>query len=218
MTGRAFTVCLIGLVGLFAGNSAVGAADHTDARSSSATPASRMERTPAYVLAYCRKSHRLPLACPHLLPRMEQPSPHWDANLCLVGNAGCQGLTWDDLSLVDAGQGNDPRPPLWSHVSIYAGNLGSAFRFAYPTRGIRPRQLDGLFARTRTHAIFLGSYTWGGKRGIVVLAPDFPNGGEQGDHVIFGWRASGIECAVGLHGWEPFEQAFATLRSMVRSI
>jgi hypothetical protein len=149
---------------------------------------------------------------------MAQPPPHWEANVCVVGNAGCQGLTWDDLSLVDAGQGNEPRPPIWSHVSIYAGNLGSAFRFAYPTRGVRPRRLDGLFARARTHAIFLGSYSWGGKCGTVVLAPDYPDGGEQGDHLIFRWSATGTGFAVGLHGWEPLGEAFATLRAMVRSI
>jgi hypothetical protein len=178
--------------------------------------APRMERTAAYILAYCRESQRLPLACPHLLPRMEQPSPHWETSVCVVGRTGCQGLTWDDLSLVDAGYGI--RPPVWSHVSIYAGNLTSAFRFAYPTRGVRPRRLDGLFARTRTRAIFLGSYTWGGKRGTVVLAPDYPDGGEQGDHLIFRWRQSGAGFAVGLHAWEPLSQSFATLGAMVRSI
>lgn len=142
-----------------------------------------MENTPAYVLAYCHRSPRLPLACPHVLPRMEQPSPHWEVNLCLVGRPGCAGLTWDDLSLVDAGDGN--RPPIWSHISIYVGNLTTAFSFKYPTHGRRLAHVDGLFARSRSRAIFLGSYTWGGKRGTLVLAPDYPRGGEQGDHLIF---------------------------------
>lgn len=192
--------------------------------SSSARPASsphssfrpRMERTAPYILAYCRQSKRLPLACPHLLPFMAQPQPHWETSVCVVGRPGCQGLTWDDLSLVDAGYGN--RPPAWSHISIYAGDLKAAFRFTYPTRGVRPRHLDGLFAKARTRAIFMGSYVWGGREGTVVLAPGYPGGGEQGDHLIFRWRDSGIGCALGLHAWEPLAQAFEMLRAMVRSI
>jgi len=175
-----------------------------------------MEKTPAYVLGYCGRSHRLPLACPRLLPHMAQPSPHWEITLCLVGTVGCSGVTWDDLNLADAGDG--VRPPLWSHISIYAGNLVSAFRFPYPTRGRRVRNLHGLFARDRTRPTFLGSYRWAGKRGTVVLAPAYPRGGEQGDHLIFRWRRSGVGYAVGLHGWEPLSQAFATLRAMIRSI
>jgi hypothetical protein len=175
-----------------------------------------MEPTAAYIVAYCRQSDRLPLACPHLLPRMEQPAPHWETSVCVAHHPGCGGLTWDELSLVDAGYG--ARPPVWSHISIYAGNLRSAFRFSYPTRGARPRRLDGLFASTRTRAIFLGTYGWGGKRGTVVLAPDYPNGGEQGNHLIFRWRQAGIGFAVGLHGWEPLSRSFATLRAMVGSI
>ena len=176
----------------------------------------RMERTPAYVLDYCKRSLRLPLACPHLLPRMSQPAPHWEANLCLIGHSGCAGLTWDDLSLVDAGYGT--RPPTWSHVDIQAGNLRHVFPFSYPTTGRRVTHLDGLFARARTHAIYIGTFTWGGRRGSVVLAPDFPAGGEQGNHLIFRWRKGNTELALGLHGWEPLSRAFATLHQMVVSV
>jgi hypothetical protein len=176
----------------------------------------RMERTPEYVLAYCEKSLRLRLACPHVLPRMRQPPPHWDVNLCLIGHAGCAGLTWDDLSLVDAGYGM--RPPDWSHVIVQAGNLAHAFPFPYPTSGRRIARLDGLFARRRPHAIYIGTFIWGGRRGTVVLAPDFPAGGEQGNHLIFRWQDNRTAYAVGLHGWEPLSRALAILRQMVISI
>jgi hypothetical protein len=185
----------------------------------SASPQSssvRMERTPAYVLGYCKKSRLLPLACPHVLPRMSQPSPHWEANLCLIGHVGCAGLRWDDLSLVDAGYGNGP--PIWSHVIIQAGNLAHAFPFKYPTHGSRVSRLDGLYERTRSHAIYVGAFRWGGRHGTVVLAADFPTGGEQGNHLIFRWRSGRTDFAIGLHGWEPLSQAFATLRQMVASI
>jgi hypothetical protein len=176
----------------------------------------RMERTPSYVLGYCKKSPLLPLACPHVLPRMSQPSPHWEANLCLVGHAGCAGLTWDDLSLVDGGYGT--RPPIWSHVIVQAGNLARAFPFRYPTYGRSVTRLDGLFTRTRSRAIYIGTFTWGARRGTVVLAPDYPAGGEQGNHLIFRWRDGRTDFALGLHGWEPLSQAFAALRQMVMSI
>ena len=176
----------------------------------------RMERTPAYVLGYCKKSRRLPLACPRVLPHMRQPSPHWEVNLCLVGHSGCAGLAWDELSLVDAGYGT--RPPAWSHVVVQAGNLARAFPFEYPTGGRRISQLDGLFARARAHAVYIGTFTWGGRRGTVVLAPDYPAGGEQGNHLIFRWRAGRTDFALGLHAWEPLSVAFATLRQMAISI
>jgi hypothetical protein len=175
-----------------------------------------VEPTPRYILARCRASKRLRLACPHVLPRMAQPSPHWETTVCLAAAAGCQGLTWDDLNLVDAGDGN--RPPLWSHVTVYAGDLTRAFGFRVPTHGSRVANLNGLFARVRTRPIFLGAHVWGGRHGTVVLAPDYPDGGEQGGHLIFLWREAGVSCALGLHGWEPLAQAFATLKAMVESI
>lgn len=175
-----------------------------------------MEQTPAYVLGYCKKSPHLPLACPHLLPRMSQPLPHWEASLCLIRHPGCAGLAWDDLSLVDAGYGE--RPPVWSHVIVQAGNLSHAFPFAYPTSGRRISHLDGLFGRARPDAVYIGKFTWGGRRGTVILAPDFPAGGEQGNHLIFRWREGRTDLALGLHGWEPLSHAFATLRQMVISI
>jgi hypothetical protein len=78
-------------------------------------------RAPAYVLGLLPRSKKLPFACPRLLPRMSQPSPHWETSVCLAGRSGCLGLTCDVLDLVDAGNGE--RPPMWSHINIYAGNL-----------------------------------------------------------------------------------------------
>jgi hypothetical protein len=43
-------------------------------------------------------------------------------------------------------------------------------------------------------------------------------GREQGDHLIFLWKRNSVGFAVGLHGWEPFSQAMATLKTMVESI
>lgn len=180
------------------------AAPHTSTATASrrlAVVAPRMERTPPYVLGYCRRSNKLPSACPKLLPRMSQPSPHWETSVCLAGTSGCLGLTWDVVDLVDAGNG--ARPPIWSHITIYAGKLTTAFPFAYPTHGVHPRRLGGLFAKTRAKALYLGSYRRGNKLGTVVLAPSYPGGGEQADHLIFRWKHDSIDFAIGRHGWEP---------------
>lgn len=174
-------VAVVGVMMMLGAAAAVAAGSHR-----SLGP--RMERTPAYVLDYCKKSRRLPLACAHLQPKMSQPSPHWEANLCLVGHSGCAGLTWDELSLADAGNGN--RPPIWSHVVVQAGN------------------------RTRTSALYIGSFTWGGKCGTVILAPDFPNGGEQGGHLIFRWREHQTDFALGLHGWSYFRKCLDADRGL----
>jgi hypothetical protein len=184
-------------------------------RASGASP--RTERTPPYVLAYCRSAPQLRPQCPHVLPRMEGAKPHWETTVCRAGKDGCRGTAWDDLELLDAGFNGD-HPPVWSHISFVAGNLSSAFPFRYPTRGTRPTTVDGLFGESRRDAIFLGSFTWAGHHGTLVLAPSYPAGGEQGDHAIFRWRRGKVSYALGLHAWEPLTGAIAMLRAIVESI
>jgi hypothetical protein len=177
----------------------------------------RTEKTPPYVLRYCRSAPKLRPECPHVLPRMQGPAPHWETSVCRAGRDGCRGTAWDDLELVDAGFNGD-RPPVWSHVSFFAGDLSSAFPFGYPRSGARRMVVDGLFRKPRRKATFIGSFTWGGHRGTLVLAPSYPAGGEQGDHVIFRWRRGHVSYALGLHGWEPLAGAVAMLRALVESV
>jgi hypothetical protein len=59
---------------------------------------------------------------------------------------------------------------------------------------------------------------WGTRDGTLVLAPSFPVGGIDGDHLIFRWQQDDTEYAVSLHAWKPLEGASATLRSIVESI
>jgi putative hemolysin len=155
----------------------------------------RLERTPAYVLAEGAASKRLLAACPRVLPKMAQPSPHWEAYACRAGRPGCGGQQWDVLDLVDGGFGT--RPPAWSHVVVYAGDLQRAFPFTMRT---------------------LGAVTWNSRRGTLVLAPSYPAGGEQGGHLIFRWRLGRTGYAVGLHAWRPLAAVRAVLRSMIFSL
>jgi len=80
-----------------------------------------------------------------------------------------------------------------------------------------PIRRDGLVARPRSRALFFGRFAWGGERGTLVLAPGYPGGGEQGDHLIFRWRRGPVEYAVGLHAWEPLTRTAATLHAIVES-
>jgi hypothetical protein len=178
----------------------------------------RMVATPGYVLRVCRRSALLAHACPGLLPAVSHLSSEhpYTASLCRAGARGCLGLRWDDLELQHAGPGN--RPPRWAHVSVLAGRLDHAFSFAYPAAGPAVTPRDGLFAPARRRPLFLGRRRWGRASGTLVLAPSYPSGGEQGDHLIFRSRHGGVEFAVTLHAWEPLLQAVATLRAMVRSI
>jgi hypothetical protein len=49
------------------------------------------------------------------------------------------------------------------------------------------------------------------------LAPGYPAGCEQGDHIIFRWRQGTPSYALGLHAWEPLAQAVATMKAVVAS-
>jgi hypothetical protein len=103
-------------------------------------------------------------------------------------------------------------------MSIFAGRLAAAFPFAYPRGGQTVKPKNGLFGRTRVRALFLGHVRWGRESGTLVLAPSYPSGGEQGDHLIFRWRRGSTDYAVGLHAWEPFLQVVGTLNAIVASI
>jgi hypothetical protein len=176
-----------------------------------------MAAAPVRVRTACVRSRLLAPVCPRRLPAVE--SQAWDTMTCLAGTRGCLGLHWDDLELehVSRSRRFAMRPPTWGHVSVFAGDLSTAFPFAYPRTG-RPVPLrDGLYEDAGPDAIFFGSTTWGGRTGTLVLAPSYPRGGEQGGHLVFRWRAGGQEYAIGVHAWEPLTQAAATLRAIVLS-
>jgi hypothetical protein len=179
----------------------------------------RMAATPAYVSHLCSRSRLLTVgaACPSQLPYVGQ-QPAWEASICLRGRSGCQASTWDDLELIHSIVGGSLKPPNWSHMAIFGGSLTRvAFPFTFPTGGKASKLRNGLFAQSGTHPLFFGVTRWGRKTGTLVLAPDYPGGGEQGGHLIFRWQSNGVSYAIGLHAWEPLLEAAATLRAVVQS-
>lgn len=155
--------------------------------------------------------------CPRRLPYVGPVSQaaYYAPGLCRPDRSGCSGVHWDELDIEASGNGD--RPPFFTHVEIFAGDLRGAFPFAYPARGHPLRLANGLFARSRSRPLFFGAHVWAGRRGTLVLAPPYPSGGVQGDHLVFRWRRGSVGYAIGIHAWEPLVQAGATLRAIVVS-
>jgi hypothetical protein len=102
------------------------------------------------------------------------------------------------------------RPPATVHVVV---TVLPPFRTALPRRS---KLRDGLMEKRRRKVLYLGPATWGGHEGVLLLAPPFPRGGLQANHLIFSW--DGGTKAVSLHGWEPFTEVPDVLRAVVESI
>lgn len=108
------------------------------------------------------------------------------------------------------------RPPRILHIEV-ARDPDRWVPFRWPTG--RPTTLhDGLVHEERARPILLGRVVWGGKHGSVALAPGYPVGGSQGNHVMFRWRDKGATYVVGMHAWEPFTEAYTTLRRIIASL
>jgi hypothetical protein len=160
----------------------------------------------------CARAEVLRTTCPTKLPAVGDGE--WTVNLCRPNATGCAGVYWYDLEL-DAGLGT--QPPTGSHVAVFVGARlrgTHAFPFAWPPP--KPRQIGKTLKSTgNQHAAFLGFAWHAGHRGQLILAPSYPAGGEQGDHVVFLWTSGGMERAVGLHSWGDVMPTIATLRRML---
>jgi hypothetical protein len=166
-----------------------------------------MMRVHPAVLARCRSDRRLRPACPARIPRI----PGWETYPRKVG-----GIFGIQLGGELPGRPELMRPPHVLHVEV-AVDPDRWVPFRWPTSGaVTPR--SGLLRTDRPKPVLLGRVRWGGRRGSVALAPGFPNGGSQGNHVMFRWRSGRETYVVGLHGWEPFREAYATLRRVVASL
>jgi hypothetical protein len=70
----------------------------------------------------------------------------------------------------------------------------------------------------RERALLLARPRWTETTGILLLAPPYPRGGINGDHLVYVWRDDGVAYALSLHAWRPLREATATLRAVVESI
>lgn len=173
-------------------------------------------RMPGHALRACTRSRLLRSACPRLVPaaRYDPRSGISDARVFRTK----PGLP-ETFNLQSGGE--DPRqpwrnrPPRMAHVVLVGATSTEAFEFGLEP-GSSPR--EGLIRIPRRNGLALGRATWGGRSGRLVLAPPFPLGGIDGNHLVFLWRERSVRYRVSLHAWEPFPETVATLRRIVESI
>jgi hypothetical protein len=70
----------------------------------------------------------------------------------------------------------------------------------------------------RRGGVDLGDARWNGRSGRLVLAPPYPRGGINGNHLLFRWREGGTRYQLSLHAWEPLTETVAALRAIVGSL
>jgi hypothetical protein len=107
-------------------------------------------------------------------------------------------------------------PPRFAHVVLKGGDLTKAFYFEWPS-GPRVAVVDALEGDRQT-PLLLGTRSWAGRQGALLLAPAFPAGGVDGDHLVYRWEEDDREYAVSLHAWKPLDECVATLRALVESV
>lgn len=102
------------------------------------------------------------------------------------------------------------RPPDFSHLVATAGDVSQMFGFGWPGEAKTPKG--------QPPPEDLGTRSWGGRKGRLVLAPKYPYGGIFGSHLIFRWRDGASDYAISLHAWKPMKEAEAALRQTVLSV
>jgi hypothetical protein len=191
------------------------ACDGTERSRSSPSPsAAPLTATPAGALRKCRASPVLRRACPPRVPAApyDPRSEIYDARVFATGpgNPRTFNFQWGGET---PGQPERNRPPRMVHVVLVGGEFESEF----PVDG-RAAPADGLTRTKRRTGLDLGPARWNGRRGRLVLAPPYPRGGIDGNHLLFRWRQGGADYQLGLHAWEPFTETVATLRAIVGSL
>ena len=181
--------------------------------------------TPSHALAACRELDLARAACPTRVPRFphaRRPSLV-QVFACRSHPRRCLGPGVDVFDLAwgaeDPGNPKHNRPPRLVHLAVYGGpRIERGFPWT-PDVDVKKKARDSLtLDPDRTAPIRLGTRAWNGRNGTLTLAPPFPHGGQQGNHLIYQWTDSGDNYAVGLHAWEPLTEAIATLEAVIASV
>jgi hypothetical protein len=165
---------------------------------------------PPAALARCRSSKRLRPACPTRIPRVSEGRTYPRYGNPVRSTFGIE------RGGEFPGKPELNRPPTMLHLEISAGP-DEGLRFPWPTGDPAP-SFQSVLRTERDAPLLLGEVTWGEKHGTLVLAPPYPTGGSQGNHLIFRWRQEGTTYLVGLHAWEPISETVLVLRTIIYSI
>lgn len=157
-------------------------------------------------LAHCQQSPRLTPVCPVLVPRVRA------SYLSHLSEGDSDAL----FNLERGVPGH--APPRGAHVTIGGGDTERSEPFEHPTRSdASSNPSDSLLDQKRQKPVSFGPVTWGGRDGVLFLAPPFLHGGQLGDHLVFEWGEGGDRFTYSLHAWEPLADTAATLKAMVEA-
>lgn len=164
---------------------------------------------PHQMMGRCREEESLKRACPTKVPRTKPgtfqhvtaPRRNWPV-FSAEWNAPYPKLTERNA------------PPRSAHLVVHAEHR-HMFPFQWPSKTVSP---DTGVKDKRKEPLLLDTPAWAGLQGSLVLAPSFPWGGIDGDHLVFRWEEESRSYAVSLHAWKPLGESTATLKAVVESI
>lgn len=149
-----------------------------------------MMAMPADVLQECRRFVKLRPACPEVVPR----TTRGDFARSFATKEGPElWVFFAEHGAPVEGTTERNAPPRYAHVNVLAGDPMNS----------RP---DGEFRN------------WGGRQGLLIHVPEFPEGGMEAGHLIFRWSQNRTNYSISLHAWEPVAQAEGALRQMIESL
>lgn len=165
--------------------------------------------TPPKVLRECQRFTELQPACPAKVPAVE------DATF-KRSHASSED---EDLWIFFA-EWNAPHPalternapPAFAHLNVFVGDVQKMAGFQID----RASEEDP--PKKRASALSFGERTWKGRTGDLLLAPSYPQGGMEGDHLVFRWTQEDVDYSLSLHAWVPLEETEATLKTIVESL
>jgi len=179
------------------------------AGSSQAVPSRPLVPLPSGQLARCQASALLRPSCIRKVPRV---TGNYDA----AKGSDRAGPVFHVFNLEHF---VPSRPPKGAHITVAAGAVWRLTPYADPDRRSRSVQLTEKVRRaSRTRPVSFGHRGWHGRKGILYLAPSYPDGGMLGDHLVFQWGRGNHLRVVSLHAWAPLEETAATLRAMVETL
>lgn len=174
-----------------------------------ASPPLPLMAMPPDALAKCRRIEQLRPACPADVPEVDSPDASRSHSSDREPGATTFFVEW---SAPHPGLTKKNAPPRFAHVNVLAGDLQVMAGFHVGG------SLDGPPGRRRSRALSLGAREWNGRAGELLLAPSYPQGGMEGDHLIFRWAEDGTDYSISLHAWEPLETVEGMLKAMVGSL
>lgn len=163
-------------------------------------------------LIECERIPELQPACPRSLP-MVDPIRENRARSFRSGKGSF--VFFSEWSGPYPGITSKNAPPRFVHVNVHGGDLNNAFSFQSP---LKASALPEPIPRKRSKAHLLKTVSWFGKTGSLVLAPSFPSGGIDGDHLLFRWEEGPEEYAISIHAWAPLSETTQALRAVVGSL